>query len=320
MRRAVLTLSTALMTIATTAALAGEITRQTYALPEDAYPHDVAAGPNGVVWYSGQRLGVLGRLDPATGTVEQIPLGKGSAPHGVIVGPDGAPWLTDGGVNAIVRVDPATRRIDRFPLPEARGYVNLNTAVFDRSGILWFTGQNGVYGRLDPTTRKVKVWDAPKGRGAYGIAATPDGGVYFVSLANNYLAKIDTASGAATVIEPPTKDQGARRVWSDSQSRLWISEWSSGNLSRYDPKTQAWQSWRPPGDRPRLYAIYVDEHDIVWTSDWGGHAILRFDPASEQFQSFPLDRGADVRQMLGRKGEVWIAESGKDRVTVLRFE
>src|SRR5260221_8099089 len=108
-----------------------EITTQSFALPEDAYPHDVAAGPDGLVWYAGQKLGVLGRLDPATGKVEQIQLPRGSSPHGVIVGPDGAPWLTDGGLNAIVRVDPATRAIDRFSLPEARGYVNLNTAVFD---------------------------------------------------------------------------------------------------------------------------------------------------------------------------------------------
>jgi virginiamycin B lyase len=311
----------AAIALGSAAATGAEITRQSFALPEGAYPHDVAAGPDGAVWYSGQRHGVLGRLDPATGKVEHIQLPRGSSPHGVIVGPDGAPWLTDGGLNAIVRVDPATRQIDRFPLPEARGYVNLNTAAFDTAGILWFTGQNGVYGRLDPKTRALAVWDAPKGRGPYGIAATPDGGIYFVSLAHSYLAKIDPATGAATVIEPPTKDQGARRVWSDSKGRLWISEWKSGQLSRYDPATKGWKSWKPPGDRPRLYAVYVDERDIVWSSDWGANAILRFDPATEQFQSFPLDaRGADVRQLLGRRGEVWIAESGIDRILVLRFE
>src|SRR6476620_7245421 len=53
------------------------------------HPHDVAPAPDGTVWYTGQRAGVLGRLDPKTGGVERIPLGKGSAPHGVIVGPDG---------------------------------------------------------------------------------------------------------------------------------------------------------------------------------------------------------------------------------------
>ena len=44
------------------------------------HPHDVAPAPDGKVWYTGQRAGVLGRLDPETGGVERIPLGKGSAP------------------------------------------------------------------------------------------------------------------------------------------------------------------------------------------------------------------------------------------------
>ena len=93
----------------------------------------------------------------------------GSAPHGVIVGPDGAPWITDGGLNAIVRVDPQTERVDVFPLPADRSGANLNTAAFDAAGILWFTGQTGVYGRLDPGSRTVEVFDAPRGRGPYGI-------------------------------------------------------------------------------------------------------------------------------------------------------
>ena len=76
----------------------------------------------------------------------------------------------------------------QFPLPQARGYVNLNTAAFDKAGILWFTGQNGVYGRVDPATGEVKVFEAPKGRGPYGIATTPDGSVYYASLAGSHIA------------------------------------------------------------------------------------------------------------------------------------
>src|SRR6476660_4862882 len=92
------------------------------------HPHDVAPAPDGKVWYTGQRAGVLGRLDPKTGGVERIPLGKGSAPHGVIVGPDGAAWVTDGGQNAIVRYDPRTGEVKRWPLPAETGFANLNTA------------------------------------------------------------------------------------------------------------------------------------------------------------------------------------------------
>src|SRR5580692_6302314 len=120
-----------------------------YQLPSGAFPHDVAPAPDGAVWYSGQQRGFLGRFDPKTGKNEEIPLGPGAAPHGVIIGPDGAPWVTEGGQNAIARVDPATRQVKLFPLPKQFTDANLNTASFDRQGVLWFTGQNGIYGRLD---------------------------------------------------------------------------------------------------------------------------------------------------------------------------
>jgi len=171
----------------------------------DARPHDVAAAPaaGGPVYYTAQATGRLGILDPKSGKFEEIPLGPGSAPHGVIVGPDGAPWITDSGQNAIVRVDPKTRAVRVWPLPGDVGYANLNTATFDRKGRLWFTGQSGYYGRLDPASGDVKVWPSPRGRGPYGITTTPSGDVYYASLAGNHIARVDTETGVATVIEPP---------------------------------------------------------------------------------------------------------------------
>jgi virginiamycin B lyase len=310
---------------------AAEVKIQRFDVPKGAGPHDVAPDPKpgGPVWYTAQRQGALGKLDPATGKVEQIPLGEGSAPHGVIVGADGAPWITDSGLNAIVRVDPKTHAVKAYPLPEARGYTNLNTAAFDGDGKLWFTGQNGIYGRLDPDSGKLTVWDAPKGRGPYGIASTPSGGIYYASLAGSHIARIDTTTGKATVIEPPTPEQGARRVWADSRGRLWVSEWNSGQLSRFTPAKGAtagsgsqageWKSWKLPGKKPQAYAVYVDHQDKVWVSDFGANAVLRFDPETEKFESFSSDReNASVRQMLGRAGEVWAPESGADRLVVFR--
>lgn len=292
---------------------------QEYPVPRGSRPHDVAPAPDGAVWYTAQGSGELGRLDPATGKTTHIPLGEGSRPHGVIVGPDGAPWITDSGLNAIVRVDPATRAVKTFPLPPERSNANLNTATFDRQGILWFTGQNGVYGRLEPTSRRMEVFDAPKGRGPYGIATAPDGSVYYVSLAGSYLARIDPKTGKATVIEPPTPDQGARRVWSDSLGRLWISEWNAGKVGMYDPAKNQWKEWRAPGEGPKIYSIFVDEKDQVWVSDFSTNAFMRFDPAKETFEVIPIpSAGAAVRQMLGRPGEIWGAESGTDKLIVLR--
>ncbi len=314
-------LSAVLACLAAAASPASAETVQYFAVPEGAGPHDVAPAPDGTVWYTAQGQGALGRLDPKSGEVKQIPLGDSSAPHGVIVGPDGAAWVTDGGLNAIVRVDPATLAVKTYPLPNADDYANLNTAAFGKGGILWFTGQNGIYGSLDPATGKMAVYEDPEGRGPYGITATPDGTIYYASLAGSHIARIDAATGKSTIIEPPTDDQGARRVWSDSKGRIWVSEWRSGQVSAYDPASDTWRKWRLPGDGPKTYAVYVDDKDKVWLTDFGANAIVRFDPESETFTSFPSDRDdADVRQLLGRPGEVWGAESGTDRLVVIRAD
>jgi len=58
----------------------------------------------------------------------------------------------------------------------------------------------------------------------------------------------------------------------------------------------------------------------VWLSDFGANALVRFDPVKEAFEVFPLPSSdANVRQLLGRHGEVWGAESGVDRLVVLRL-
>lgn len=291
-----------------------------YSAPAGSRPHDVAPAEDGSVWYTAQGSGELGRLDPATGETEHIPLGPDSAPHGVIVGPDGAAWVTDGGLNAIVRVDPQTEAVQTFPLPADRGNANLNTAAFDGEGLLWFTGQNGIYGRLDPASGEMAVFDTPRGAGPYGITSTPGGEVYYASLANSYVGRIDLQSGEATVLEPPTPGQGARRVWSDSQGRIWVSEWNAGQVAVYEPSDGSWREWPLPGEGPQAYAVYVDERDMVWLSDFGGNALVRFDPLAEAFTVFPLpSAGARVRQLLGRPGEVWGAESGTDKLVVIRY-
>ena len=263
--------------------------------------------------------GALGWLDPKTGKTRHTALGDGSAPHGVIVGPDGAPWITDGGLNAIVRVDPKTRQVRRFPLPASSADANLNTATFDRRGVLWFTGQSGIYGRLDPRSGKMRVFAAPRGPGPYGITATPSGAVYYASLAGSYLGRVDVARSTARVLQPPTRDQGARRAWSDSKGRIWVSEWNAGKVAVYAPATRALARMAPAGrvaDAVRRLRRR-DGHRLAERLRRERAGPLR--PEDGEVHPRPLPSSpANVRQILGRRGEVWGAESGVDKLVVVR--
>ena len=281
--------------------------------------HDVAPAPDGGVWFTAQRSGHLGWFDPKSGRTELIKLGFRSSPHGVIQGPDKAAWITDGGRNAIVRIAWPSREQRDFVLPPDAPYANLNTCAFDGDGDLWFTGQSGVVGKVTVKTGAVSLRDAPKGRGPYGICSTPAGEVWWCSLANSFIARIDRRTGDSTVVQPPTADQGARRVWSDGHGRIWVSEWNSGQVSMHDPASKAWRYWKLPGINPRCYAVYVDERDQVWLSEWSGNAMYRFDPRNETFEHFGFTREpTNIRQILGRPGEVWLPESGTEFISVIR--
>ena len=285
---------------------------KTFPLPNQTYIHDVAPAPGGQVYWTAQSDGLLGILDAKTGANKFVKLGEGSAPHGIITGKDGKAWIADGGQNAIVSYDPKTTQVKVYPLPEDSGYTNLNTPTEDNEGNIWFTGQNGVHGKLDIKTSKVSVWKSPKGRGSYGITTTPDGEVWFVSLANSYLGHIDRKTGNVTVHEPPVPNTGVRRVWSDSKGDLWMSEWNTGFIARYSPANKKWDRWGIPGvERAALYAVYVDSKDVVWVSNWRDNKVYSFDPKSLKFTAVPASKnGSQIRQIHGVGDTVLLPESG----------
>ena len=58
---------------------------------------------------------------------------------------------------------------------------------------------------------------------------------------------------------------------------------------------------------------------MVWVTDFGANATLTFDPRTERWAKIPgTGPGANVRQILGRPGEVYLPESGTNRVVLVR--
>ena len=275
--------------------------------------------PDGGVWYTGQHDGTLGHLDPATGDVRDDP--------------------------ARCRVRAARRhhragrrRLDHRRRPErdrpgrcrrptrsrpsrcrrtGRG-ANLNTAVFDTDGILWFTGQTGIYGRLDPATGAMEVFDAPEGRGPYGITATPSGDIWYASLAGSHIAH-----------DRPGDRRGDDRRAADAEPGR------PPGLVRLPRPDLGQRVGRRPGRRPRPGDRRV-EGVAAPRRRAAGLRRLRRRPRHRLADRLrrerdrpirPVDRDvrlrraaerdAAVRQLLGRPGEVWGAESARDKLVLV---
>jgi virginiamycin B lyase len=199
-----------------------------------------------------------------------------------------------GGTSAITALS-----VREYPVPAGSRPHDVAPA---RDGGVWYTAQgSGELGWLDPKTGKTRHVALGSGSAPHGVIVGPDGAPWI------------TDSG------PPTRNQGARRAWSDSKGRIWVSEWNAGKVAMYAPSTERWREWRLPGATPMPYAVYVDERDDVWLSDFGANALVRLNPKTERFTRVRLPSSpAKVRQILGRRGEVWGAESGVDKLVVVR--
>jgi len=61
-------------------------------------------------------------------------------------------------------------------------------------------GQSGIYVKLDPSTGKIQVFNAPRGPGLYSITTTPNDDVYYASLGGSYVGHINVTTGAVTCV------------------------------------------------------------------------------------------------------------------------
>lgn len=140
------------------------------------------------------------------------------------------------------------------------------------------------------------------------------------------LALAEWAGSASTADEPLTREYPVpsgshpHYVAPAPDGSVYYASLAGNHITRIDPATGAATAISPPTPRQGARRVWADSKGRIWVSDFGASALVRFDPEREAFRAFPLpSKDARVRQILGRKGEVWGAESGVDRIIVIRF-
>ena len=281
------------------------------------------AAPDGTIWFNGQRNGTLGRLDPRDGSYKLINLGPGAAPARRHHRPRRR------ALDHRRRAERHRPRRSRRPQGDAvqaagkaRPTPTSTPACSTRAAS---TGSPARAASTAGSIRSPATCRSGTRRAAaapYGITLTPQGR-RLVRLARRQPHRQDRSRDRQRARSSSRRrtDQGARRIWSDSKGRLWVSEWNSGNVSMHDPADGSWQAWKLPGERPRTYSVYVDDKDIVWLTDFGANAIVRFDPATEKFHIVPERQaerqcpadGRPARPGLGRRIRHQPAGGDRDR-------
>lgn len=271
---------------------------------ENTRPRDPYVGPDGRVWFVGQRADYIAYLVPETGEFKRYELGEGAGPHNLIVDPKGTVWFAGNRAAYIGKLDPKTGDIVKYPMPDAAAR-DPHTLVFDPKGDIWFTVQGGNFvGKLNTKTGNVALFAVPTPNARpYGIAVDKSGRPWIVLVGTNKLATVDPGTMRLREIAIPRETTRPRRVAITSDQKIWYVDYAGGHLGRYDPTTSAFEDWpAPAGAQSRPYAMAADGNDRLWFVETGPspNRLVGFDPGTKEFFSvteIPSGAGT-VRHMV----------------------
>jgi virginiamycin B lyase len=269
---------------------------------ENTRPRDPYVGPDGRVWFVGQRADYVAYLEPKSGEFTRYELDAGAGPHNLIVDADGYVWYAGNRANHIGRLDPADGSITKYPMPDPAAR-DPHTLVFDHDGDIWFTVQNGGFiGKFEVGSGDVQLVKVSDGYRPYGIVIDSRNRPWVAEFGTNKIATVDPQTMELREYGLPQEQTRPRRLQVTSDDIVWYVDYSLGLLGQLDPATGAVQEWASPGGaRARAYGMAVDDQDRLWYVESGPdpNRFVGFDPATSEFFSVTEieSGGGTVRHM-----------------------
>lgn len=270
---------------------------------EASRPRDPYVGPDGIVWFVGQRTDYVASLDPKTGTFKRFELEPGTGPHNLIVDDQGMVWYAGNRNAHIGRLDPTTGDITRYPMPDPAAR-DPHTLVFDPAGDIWFTVQGGNFvGKLDVQSGTVQLVAVPTPQARpYGIKVDPSGRPWIVLFGTNKIATVDPRSMTLREHVLPRAEARPRRLELTADGAVWYVDYATGFLGRMDPASGNIREWPTPSGRAsRPYGTALDHRGRIWFVESGPdpNQFVAFDPARETFFGITAipSGGGTVRHM-----------------------
>jgi len=287
-------------------------------------PRDPAVGPDGRIWFVGQRGDYVAVFDPASESFNRYRLEAGTGPHTVITDERGA-WYAGNRADHIGRVHPDSGRIDQVRVPQS-GRQDPHTMAFTRQGHIWFTNQmaNRI-GRLNTDNGAIKLFQPSVADARpYGLALDADDRPWVALFGTNRLATVDPGSGEVREVQLPRAHARPRRLAITGDGRIWYVDYAQGFLGHYDPDSERFREWRTPaGLESGPYGLAADGQGRLWFVETGvsPNRVVGFRPGDETFtEPVPVPSGGGtVRNMVhdAERGVIWF---GADTNTIGRAE
>jgi virginiamycin B lyase len=274
---------------------------------------------DGTLWWNGQFISLIGRLNPTTGEMKEYILDPESKPHSIVDDADGNIWYLGNGNGTIGKFVPATGAITVFKMPDPAAR-DPHTGIFAKDGTLFFTlQQSNMLGRLVPATGEIKLVTLATPRALpYGLKQDSKGDIWVSFNGAAKIGRMDPVTMAVREYPLPDPASTSRRLAITSDDMVWFVNSALGRLGRLNPATGEVKEWRSPsGAKSHPYAIEVID-DVIWYNESGQRpdALVRFDPKTERFQSWAIPSGVGIIRHMRKTpdGNLTIHQTSTNRV------
>lgn len=289
----------------------------------DELPHDLVIGPDRRIWVTAFWHSEMWAMDPSTGAFETYTVNnqpdKVAQVRALEFDRKGQLWIVNGGTQAVVRLDPASRRFDTFDVG-----MYAHDLVIDSHGDIWvndYFAKEERIARVKGDSGEVSVFPLPSAKlpasaGVplpYGLQVDGSDRLWSSQLAANTLARYDIASGESRLYRMPVPNAGPRRMAVGRDGAVWVPEFNTGRLSRFDPETETFTSFDTGIGAAGIYDVAVDPRNgDVWLGAALDSSLIRLEPATGRFTRYPLPTAPAYMRHLAvdpDTGDVWTAYS-----------
>ena len=226
-----------------------------YPLPPSARPHSIVPDNEGFIWYLGNSNGTVGKLNPLTGDIREYDTGLAD-PHTGVFHPNGYFYFTAQRAGAVARLDPASGEVltvNTCPRPYG--------IKVGPDGYLYvaFNGENAI-GQVDPATLEVNYFAIPhEDSRIRRLDIASDGTIWYVNSSRGKIGHLDPKTGALREWDSPSGPKSHPYAIAVIDDVVWYNE--SGQrpdaLVRFDPETEAFQSWAIPSGIGIIRHVWV---------------------------------------------------------------
>ena len=309
LRVTLLTLTTLLCSAAS--AQAATVTEFWEGITLPASPVEIAAGPDGNLWFTELDGDAIGRITPSGVVTEFLDgISIGSGPLGITPGPDGNLWFTEYDAGRIGRITTAGV-VTEFSVGISPGS-SPRSIVTGADGNLWYTDTNGRrIGRI--TTAGVVTEfsiDAGFGGGPNAITLGPDGNVWWTEPGG-----IGRMTPAGTYMRFTGGYGDLLGIAAGADGNLWVTEYF-GAIRRFTTAGVLTGTFTLPESDISPFGITAGPDGNLWFTDNAYDSIGRITPAGAiAIVSTGVSLGSDPRDITaGPDGNLWFTEQGLDQI------